>query len=109
MSVFDGNEGTIVTVTAAAAVTHNYNECPDDSKPVFKGQFFGKNKLKDLIDDCGSEFIGIRIYNAMDANGEGGFVLVGVKADQNDLYDNIILADGPSCPPCCAPNSPLNN
>lgn len=107
MSVFDGNEGSIVTETVAAGMTHNYREWPDDSKPVFNGQFFGKNKIKDLIDDCGSEFMGIRIYNAIDDNGAPGFVLVGVKADENDLTDKIMLASGPACPTCCASDSSL--
>ena len=109
MSTFDGNEGTIVNETVAASLTHNYNECPDDSKPVFKGQFFGKNKLKALMDDCGSEFVGIRIYNAIDDNGQGGFVLVGVKSDMGDLYERVMLATGPTCPNCCAADSPLTN
>ena len=108
MSEFDGNEGSIVSTTVAAGMTHNYNECPDDSKPVFKGQFFGKNKLKELMDDCGSDFNGLRIYNSMTDGGEGGFVVVGVKADQNDMYENIILASGPTGPNCCAASSPLN-
>lgn len=107
MSNFDGNEGSVIPLSTAEDMTQRYQEWPADSKPVFNGQFFGKNKLKELIDDCGSEYVGIRIYNSIDDNDTPGFVIVGVKADQNDMYENKILASGPNCPSCCASASPL--
>ncbi|MCB2377679.1 hypothetical protein LGH70_08810 [Hymenobacter sp. BT635] len=108
MSTFDGNEGTIVNQTTAAGMTHNYRECPDDTKPVYNAQFFGALKLKALMDDCGDDFMGLRIYNGIDESGNPTLVLVGVKADQNDMYERIMLASGPRCPNCCDSSSPLN-
>jgi len=102
---FDGSEGTIIDKDQAAPMTTAYQEAHPGE---FRAQFFGKDKLKELVADCGAEYVGIRIYNALDDAGNQSFVIVGVKADENDMYDKAILATGPSCPPCCAPASPLN-
>ncbi|UOQ74577.1 hypothetical protein [Hymenobacter cellulosilyticus] len=102
---FTGNEGDIIYQATAEPMTRAYRE---QKGTEFKAQFFGKNQLKQIIDDAGSEYVGIRIYNALDDAGNQSFVLVAVKADENDLYENKMLANGPACPPCCAPDSPLN-
>ncbi|TGE29669.1 hypothetical protein [Hymenobacter metallicola] len=102
---FTGDEGEIIYQSTAVPMTRAYR---DEKGTTFKGQFFGKNKLKEVLDDAGSEYVGIRIYNALDESGNTCFVITAVKADENDLYENKLLANGPSCPPCCAPDSPLN-
>jgi hypothetical protein len=103
--MFTGDEGNIIYKEEAVALTALYRETHGSR---FLGQFFGKDKIKELIEDCGNEFVGIRIYNSQTDDGRQGFVLVGVKADENDLYERKMLAQGPQCPNCCAPSSPLN-
>ncbi|GAA3944791.1 hypothetical protein [Hymenobacter algoricola] len=103
--MFTGDEGTIIYESEAVPLTAMYREEHGSS---FKAQFFGKDKIKELIDSCGDQYIGLRIYNAQGDDGFRGFVLVGVKADENDLYEQKMLASGPACPPSCAPSSPLN-
>lgn len=107
MTYFDGNEGAIVNTKAAVPLTRAYSQQASEAQPAFKAQFFGKNMIQKLLDDCGAECAGIRIYNAADANGTTGFVLVGVTADGTDMHENMMLADGPTCPPNCTADSPL--
>lgn len=74
---------------------------------TFKAQFFGKDKIKQIFDE-NPDCLGVRIYNAIDASGQHGFILVGAVANESDLYEEQLLANGPRCPTCCSVGSPLN-
>jgi hypothetical protein len=51
--------------------------------------------------------VGIRIYHGIDDNNKACLILVGVDADENDLYNGYIAERGVSCPPYCGSGSPL--
>lgn len=99
-------DGEFIDLDVAVRDTRRYRAQPGAT--AFKAQFFGKDRINALLNEPGC--VGIRIYNSVDALGRKGFVLVGAKADESDLYlePNQLLATGPACPPCCAPGSPLN-
>ncbi|SHJ05268.1 hypothetical protein SAMN02745146_2128 [Hymenobacter daecheongensis DSM 21074] len=98
-------DGEFIDLETAKADTARYRAEP--GAMAFKAQFFGKDNIQAIFNedpDC----LGVRIYNSVDADGNKGFILVGAVADESDLYEGKLLANGPDCPTCCAANSPLN-
>lgn len=94
---FNGEEGQIITLTQASAWTANYrNSANPDS---VHAQFYGKNKLKTILNQTGC--VGIRIYKGIDDNGAPVLILVGTDANENDMTSGYILERGIGCPPYC--------
>jgi hypothetical protein len=50
----------------------------------------------------------MRIYNALDEDNQAQVVIVGVTADNEDLYEGIRADKTKPCPSLCDNNSPLN-
>lgn len=94
--MFDGNEGTVISKATASAMNAAWRA---NHKNEIKGVFYGKNKLKDILDqtDC----MGIRVYFSELPTGAMTAVLVGVKADESDMENGIILDYGKGCPTNC--------
>lgn len=97
---FNPNQDHSISLAAAAAMTKDYR----DANPGARlGGFFGKDALQAIIDqtDC----VGITYYFALDDNNELTLVLVGAKADENDMI-NGELADNslPNPPNGSSPN-----
>jgi len=94
---FNGNEGQFVTLAEASQWTANFRETS-----CFQGihaQFYGKSKIQDILRQPGC--VGIRVYRALDDLGVPIVVLVGTDANENDLYNGLILEKGTQCPPYC--------
>ena len=70
-----------------------------------KGYFFGKEKLETLLQQSDSE--GIRIYFG-ETETDFKLVLVGAKADQDDILTKI-LDSGSPCPDKCGVDNALNS
>lgn len=81
-----------------------------DYRSMHQGQtkavFFGKDLLQEMLEqeDC----MGIRVYFAMDQNGDLTQVLVGAMADETDMTNGCIVSLGFRCPVYCDSGSALN-
>jgi hypothetical protein len=107
---FNGNEGSPVTLATAKKWTKNYRD-KNEGKEVIKAHFFGKEKIIQLLDL--PESVGIRMYYGVNDENENVLLLVGTKADQNNILpqDENEMIDGSSgamvldvsswCPPFC--------
>lgn len=102
---FNGNESSPIDLTDAEAWTENYRNSVTPG--TTKAHFFGKNKLMTILNQTGC--MGIRAYYAIDNNGDKQLVLVGANADEQDMYEGVILDRATPCPTSCDQNSPLNS
>lgn len=101
---FTGREDHRVTLAEATAWTANYR---NNNPGAVKSHFYGKDAINAIL--AQTNCVGIRIYHAINDRDEKVLVLVGVKADENDMYDGVMAERGICCPPVCPPsNSPLN-
>jgi hypothetical protein len=102
---FTGNEDQQITLTEGAALTAEYrNNAGQD--PVL-GHYVAKSILTDILTQ--TNCVGIRVYYGQKTNGEKQLVIVGVDADENDLYEGIIADRSTTCPPYCSTANPLNS
>lgn len=100
---FTGNENHEISLAAAAILTENYrNQNPNATL----GGFFGKTAIEAILAQPGC--VGIRYYNAID-NNEPTLVLVGVDANQNDLYNGPLAEFSKPNPPYTSISNPLNS
>lgn len=100
---FDGTEGAQITLAEGAALTATFRS---RNLGATHGQFYGKDILKQILDqdDC----MGIRIYLGLDSNGNHELVLVGANSEENDLLD-LVAENGVGCPPRCGKQNSLNS
>lgn len=100
---FDGTEGAKITLAEGAALTKEYRS---RNTSAIKARFFGKDILRQLIDQEGC--MGIRMYYGQDEDGNSQLVLVGADSDENDMLDLVADASVP-CPNYCSSPNPLNS
>ncbi len=73
-----------------------------------KAEIFTKSFIEELIAQPGCE--GVRIYNGIDDEGVGCYVLVATNSEDQDMVDNCLLLEGGgACPRHCDVTSPLYN
>lgn len=101
---FTGNEDHNIPLTTAADWTKNYR---DANPGATKGHYFGKDILQTIL--AQSSCVGMRIYYASDDAGAKQLVIVGVDANENDLYNGVLGDRSIKCPPTCGINNPLNS
>lgn len=102
---FNGNEGSVVTLTEAAGWTAAYRNTIKEGDRI--AHFFGTNKIQQILDQPGC--MGIRIYHGLDENGEKILILVGAAADESDMTNGVIVEVSFPCPPICPGLNPLNS
>lgn len=102
---FNGDEGSIVTLDEAAGWTANYRETITTGEII--GQFVGREKLLDILNQPGCK--GIRIYYGIGDDGNKNMILVGATADQNDMCEGVILEKLVPCPISCSTKNVLNS
>ena len=96
--------GSIISLADGSTMTADFRErFPSETKAVY----YSSNVYNDLMDQEGC--VGIRIYNALDANGNMTNVLVGVDEHGNDLFKGIVYDSGDRTPPAPIPPNPLNS
>lgn len=102
---FNGNEGEVIALADASAWTESYRN--SGASNGVNAHFFGIEKLKLILSqrDC----VGIRMYYAMDDEGNPALALVGVDRNENDLYNGVILDRSVPCPSYCGDPNPLNS
>ena len=101
---FTGNENHFIDLQTASEWTANYRNA---NPGAIKGHFFGKKAIKDILNQ--EECVGMRIYYALDENGVDQLILVGVTADENDLFEGLLAERSFPCPPRCGVDNPLNS
>lgn len=102
---FTGNEAEEFPLETAAKWTKNYRDTMKPGDP--KAHFVGVNMIDKILNQRG--VVGIRIYYALDDAGKKQLILVGTDADENDLYEGVILERTAWCPPFCGGGNPLNS
>jgi len=102
---FNGTEGSFVTLREASGWTANYRATISSGDII--AHFVGSEKVKAILDqeDC----VGIRIYYGIDDDGKKNLILVGAKADENDIVDGVIVEKVYPCPPRCSGLNDLNS
>ncbi len=102
---FTGNEAEEFPLATASKWTKNYRDTMRPGEP--KAHFVGKVLINKILAQEG--VVGIRIYYALDESGKKQLVLVGTDADENDLYNGVIVERSVWCPPFCGGLNPLNS
>ena len=102
---FNGDEGSIVTLDEAAGWTANYRETISTGEII--GQFVGREKLLDILNQPGCK--GIHIYYGIGDDGKKNLILVGATADEDDMIEGIIVERLMPCPPICSSKNKLNS
>lgn len=101
---FTGNEDHSITLATAAEWTANFRRTIQSGD--VKGHFYGKSAIQAILSQ--TNCVGIRIYYALDDEGAKQLIIVGVKADESDLYDGLLAERGIVCPPMCGGGNALN-
>lgn len=102
---FTGNEDQSISLAEAAQMTAAYRNSVEPD--AIKGCYFSKDALSSVLQqtDC----VGVRMYFAKQGDGSMDLVVVGVKANEDDLIDGIILERSFRCPPICGVSNDLNS
>lgn len=100
---FNGTEGAPIELEKAAEWTANYRQTI--SSDGVKAYFYGKDILNQILTQDGC--MGIRIYFAIDGNGQKQMVLVGADANEKDMTNGIVADFGFPCPTHCDTSSAL--
>lgn len=103
---FTGNENQEISLQDAADLTANYRQNQPYPYPELGG-YFAKSGLLDVLNQNGC--VGIRIYYGQDNSGESKLVIVGVDANENDLYQGLLLDHMYKCPTNCSSSNQLNS
>lgn len=101
--MFTGNEGEEFPLETASEWTANYRAANPDST---KAHFFGNVILSKILAQTGC--VGLRMYYALDDNGDKQMIVVGVDSDGEDQFMKVIAERSWPCPPYCGGGSPLN-
>jgi len=102
---FTGDEDHDITLNEASAWTENYRNSAGTGDPI--AHFFGRSKIDAILaqDYC----VGIRIYYALDENSEKQLIIVGVKENEDDLYEGELAERALINPPYSGSSNPLNS
>lgn len=95
--------GETITLAQATSFCENFRD--NAPKGATKAYYFSKTNVQSILDQTDCD--GIRIYNAIDENGNHTLVIVGTD-DDSDMTDGLLLDRAGTCPPNCDDDSPLN-
>ncbi len=94
--MFTGDEGEVISLSTGSDWTANYRAAnPGQTKAFFYGQVI----LNDIL--AQADCVGIRIYYAIDEEGDKQLVIVGVDEDGNDQTAGIVADRAKPCPTYC--------
>jgi len=100
---FTGYENHDITLEEACEWTANFRAAHPNA---VKGNYFGGKAISNILAQEGC--VGIRIYYAMDENNTMQLIVVGVDADENDMYEGLLAERSIPCPPYCGTPNCLN-
>lgn len=109
-------KGEKISKGKARKWVNNYKKKYEKDKNYLSSVLFDKKIVMDMLNEARCE--GLRVYNAMDDEGNLHFVLVGTDANGNNLLppgdeygaktvldstngDPILIDEGARCPPTC--------
>lgn len=98
-----GREKHDFPLDEAAKWTKNYREKnPNETL----AHYFGEKAIRKIFSQpyC----IGMRIYYALNDEGEKQLIIVGVDKNGDDIYQGLIAERSIPCPPICGTSGPLN-
>jgi hypothetical protein len=96
--------GSIISLADGSTMTADFREkFPNETKAVY----YSSSVFSDLMVQEGC--VGIRIYNAVDQEGNLTNVLVGIDDEGNDLVNGTIYNKGGLCPTRCSKRNSLNS
>ncbi len=97
------NAGEQITLETAIELTNDFRK---QYPEAVKANLVSASNIQSILAQPGC--VGIRIYNGYDTTtGKITPVLVGTDANDNDLYNGVIMDRAVPCPSCCDANSPL--
>jgi hypothetical protein len=96
--------GSIITLADGSKMTADFRKkFPNETIAAFYSDYV----FNDIMEQEGCA--GIRIYNAVDQEGNLTNVLVGVDDEGNDLVNGAIYNKAGLCPKYCSKGNPLNS
>lgn len=102
---FTGNEDHSISLETASQWTANFRATMQANDKL--AEFFGKDAIQEILDQ--PNCVGIRIYNSIDDLGVKHFIISGVKANEDDLYNGELAEAGFGSPPFSGAANPLNS
>ncbi|MFA9219999.1 MAG: hypothetical protein ACEQSL_02310 [Sediminibacterium sp.] len=102
---FTGNEGAVITLSDGSTMTADYRATISTGDTIALA--VGKNLLNSILQQTGC--MGIRMYFALDEDGNKQLVLVGVDANGDDMTAGVIVDKLSPCPKTCSTKNALNS
>lgn len=102
--MFTGNEEQFIPLSEASNLTKNYR---DNNAGQVLGGYISKKTLTDILNQ--NNCVGIRYYYANTSDGAKELVVVGVDANEDDLYQGFIGDRSFKSPPYSGVSNPLNS
>lgn len=99
---FNGTEGGMIEITAAAALTAEHRKSMGG---ITQAHYFGRNNIDNILAQQGC--VGVRVYRGIDVKGDHQLMIVGVDASGDDMLGMIADLSTP-CPNSCSSANPLN-
>ncbi len=104
---FTGTEDHDISLELASEWTANYRNTITSGDTI--GHFFGKTAIQQILDQATEDCVGIRIYYALDNEGKKQLIVVGVKANEDDIYEGLLAERSFKSPPYNGTNNSLNS
>jgi hypothetical protein len=102
---FTGNEGAVITLAEGSKMTAAYRATISTGDTIALA--VGKNLVNSILGQTGC--MGIRMYFALDKDGNKQLVLVGVDANGDDMTAGVIVDNMITCPNICSKKNSLNS
>ncbi len=102
---FTGKENHFISIELAAVLTRTYRETHPNETIA---EFFGKEAILAILNQ--PECVGIRIYYGQEPeNNKKHLVVVGAKANKDDIFNGLIAERALTCPSFCPNRNDLNS
>ena len=105
LMAFTGHEDHDIDLTTASDWTANFRATAPVTATI--AHFFGKDAIQAILDQ--DYCVGIRIYYAIDQNGDNQLIVCGAKANEDDLYNGLLAEKAERNPPSGGASNPLNS
>lgn len=102
---FTGHENHSINLTDASTLTENYRNNMSVGDTI--GHYFGRDAIEAIL--AQSDCVVIRIYYGLDADSKKQLVVVGVLANENDIYTGLLAEQSYKSPPYTGANNSLNS
>ncbi len=101
---FNGTEGESIELALASTWTANFRE---EFPEGIKAHFFGREIINQILEQEGC--MGIRIFNALDDEGNAKLIIVGADQEESDQTNGILAEFAKPCPAICGRPNSLNS